>query len=63
MWLVGEGPSLPEGAGMGSPRSILLLCDSTEVSVSFKHLQQSTPGSVLICFFVPKESLKHLLLG
>lgn len=30
---MGEGPSLPEGAGMESPRSILLLCDSTEVSL------------------------------
>lgn len=30
--------------------------------ILFKHLQQSTPGFVLICFFVQKVSLKHLLL-
>lgn len=62
MWIVGDVLSLLEGVEMGSLRSILLLCDQTEISVFFKHLQESTPGFVLILFFVQKVSLKHLLL-
>lgn len=45
---MGEALALLEGVEMGSLWSILLLRDSTEVSVSFKHLQQNTPGFVLI---------------
>lgn len=52
MWLVGEVLSLLERVEMGSLGSMPLFCGSTEVSVSFKHLQQSTPGFVLICFFM-----------